>query len=178
MKPDEKLISQSIEYTARMFKLRRDIVQNAEGERREFSIVEHPGAVVILPQLADGTFVAIKQWRRAVDAALLEFPAGTLELGEDPQECARRELIEETNYEASEWHYLGELFPAPGFCSERQFCYLARGLTPKQGVLDEDEIIQVEHVTKEKFLSFAASEPAIDGKSLAVFLRAMAKGLV
>lgn len=178
MKPKEKIISSTIEYTARTFKVRRDTIETSEGAEKVFSIVEHPGAVVVVPQLADGTFLVLRQWRRAVESALLEFPAGTLEIGEDPFECAKRELIEETNHAATEWHPLGDLYPAPGFCSERQVCYLARGLTPCQGVLDEDEIIEVERMTKEEFLRFAATTDAVDGKSLAVFLRAMAKGLI
>lgn len=178
MKPKEQIIRQTIEYTARTFQVRRDVVQSAAGDERVFSIVEHPGAVVIVPQLPDGSFLVLRQWRRAVESALLEFPAGTLEVGENPLECAKRELIEETNHEASQWIPLGDLYPAPGFCSERQYCYLARGLTPKQGELDEDEIIEVERVTKDEFLRFAATTEVVDGKSLAVFLRALAKGLI
>jgi ADP-ribose pyrophosphatase len=178
MKPKERVISSTIEYKAHSFKVRRDTVETAVGAEKVFSIVEHPGAVVVVPQLADGSFLVLRQWRRAVESALLEFPAGTLEVGEDPFECAKRELIEETNHAASEWHPLGDLYPAPGFCSERQFCYLARGLTPAQGQLDEDEIIEVERVTKDEFLRFAATADVVDGKSLAVFLRAMAKGLI
>ncbi|NDC38711.1 MAG: NUDIX hydrolase [Proteobacteria bacterium] len=149
MRPKEQIISQSVEYKARSFIVRRDTVKTERGDERIYSVVQHPGAVVIVPQLADGSFLVLRQWRRAVDTALLEFPAGTLEVGEDPLECAKRELIEETNHEASEWHPLGELFPAPGFCSERQFCYLARGLTPRQGQLDEDEIIEVDRLTSQ-----------------------------
>ena len=93
-------------------------------------VVKHPGAVVILPQLADGRLLPIAQYRCAVGETVLEFPAGTLEPGEAPLACARRELIEETGYRADHWHALGTIYSSPGFCDERLHLFLASGLVP------------------------------------------------
>ena len=89
-------------------------------------VVKHPGAVVIMPQLEDGRLLVIAQYRFAVGETVLEFPAGTLEPGEAPLACARRELIEETGYRADHWHALGTIYSSPGFCDERQHLFLAR----------------------------------------------------
>ena len=178
MKAQEQILSKKVVYEGRILKVRQDTVQIHSGETREFTIVEHPGAVVVLPIMDDGTLVMVRQWRRAPGKELLEFPAGTLEKNEDPFDCAKRELIEETCFEGREWFPLGTQLPAPGFCDEVQHCYLARGLSAHPGELDEDEIIEVERVTKEEFLARAAQGDGVDAKSLAIYLLAVAKGLI
>ena len=178
MKSRERVVHQEVVYRGRVFDIRRDTVRLASGEQREFSIVQHPGAVVIIPQLSDGKFLLVRQWRRAVNRELIEFPAGTLEEGEEILACAKRELIEETSHEGAEWIPLGELLPVPGYANETQHCFLARNLTEKPGNLDEDEIIEVQTYSKDEVLALARSGEFCDAKSLAIFLRAMSMGLI
>jgi ADP-ribose pyrophosphatase len=107
-----------------------------------------------------------------------ELPAGTLSVGEDPLACAKRELIEETNYSAAQWESLGQLYPAPGFCDEVQYIYLARKLTPAVGALDHDEIITVHAVKFGDFERMIGSNEILDAKSVAIYFKAKLAGLL
>ena len=87
-------------------------------------VVEHPGAVVIVPLLDDGRVCLVQNYRIAVDATLVELPAGTLEPGESPAATAARELAEETGYTATNWQKLGELLMSPGIMHERTYMFV------------------------------------------------------
>src|SRR5205807_3049111 len=101
----------------------------------------------ILPFDRTGKLLLIEQFRPAVGEWLLEAPAGTLERGEDPLPCAKRELIEETGFQATRWTKLGFVYTAPGFCSEKIFLYKAWDLTPKFAQADDDEVIELRKMT-------------------------------
>lgn len=109
----------------------------------EFDRVVHPGAVVIVPQTKSKEFIMLRQYRHSVREHLIEFPAGTLEANEDPLKCAQRELSEEAGKGAHTWIKLGEIFPAPGFCSEKQFIFLAKDLFEAPGIPDLDESFDI-----------------------------------
>jgi ADP-ribose pyrophosphatase len=141
-------------------------------------IVMHSGAVVIIPVLNDGRLVTVFQYRHSIADSILEFPAGTLEKGEDPLDCAKRELAEETGYAAKDWAKLGTLFPAPGFCNELQHLFFAKGLTKATGELDEDEIIEVRYFSSLEIEKAIMDDSLRDAKSIACYLRAKLKGLV
>jgi ADP-ribose pyrophosphatase len=141
-------------------------------------VVKHPGAVVIIPQLEDGRLLLIAQYRFAVGATLLEFPAGTLEPGEAPLECARRELIEETGYRAEHWRALGITYPSPGYCDEQQHLFMATGLVPEHAAGDEDEIIEVKRLTVQEVERAIADETLVDAKSIAAYARAKLQGVL
>lgn len=131
-------------YSGRILGLRVDSVR-LSGERvfrRE--VVEHPGAVAVLPFLDDGKVLLIRQFRYAVGEVLLEIPAGTLEKGEDPPECARRELIEETGYEAGVLELLFSCFLAPGYSTERIHIFVASKLRKVGSRPEIDEEIELE----------------------------------
>ena len=131
-------------YSGRILGLRVDSVR-LSGEsvfRRE--VVEHPGAVAMLPFLDDGRVLLIRQFRYAVGEFLLEIPAGTLEKGEDPLECARRELIEETGYEAGVLELLFSCFLAPGYSTERIHIFVASKLRKVGSRPEIDEEIELE----------------------------------
>lgn len=93
----------------------------------EREVVIHPGAVVIIPQLGK-KLVLVRQYRPALDDWIIEFPAGTLERGEEPRKCAERELLEETGYRAGKLIYLGEIIASPGYSTEKIKVYLALDL--------------------------------------------------
>lgn len=117
-------------YTGRVLALRRDHVVMPDGRVAVREILEHPGAVAILPLDDDGSVVMIDQYRHAVRRRLRELPAGLLDIaGEDPLATAQRELEEEVGYAAREWSVLVDVVPSPGFSDESVRVFLARGLT-------------------------------------------------
>ena len=129
----ERGLTQESIYRGRVVKLRVDTVALPDGQMANREIVEHPGAVAILPITDDGQVVMVRQFRYAIGRITLEIPAGTCEPGEDVDETARRELLEETGFEASSWRYLGEFFVAPGYSTELIRLYEARGLVSAAG---------------------------------------------
>ncbi len=148
------------------------------GKLLERDLVFHPGAVVILPIDQDGNILFIRQYRHAIQQTILEIPAGTLEVGEEPMACARREIQEEVGHSAKVWREMGVIHPAPGFCNEVQHFYVATELTPETLPQDEDEIIEVEKIHKTKWQSFVASGEITDAKTLAALLKAQQAGLI
>jgi len=164
--------------STRSFRVAEIAYDHPGGKRIERSVVEHIGAVVILPIRGDGKIVMVRQYRWSVCEWLLELPAGTREIGEEPLITAQRELAEEIGCQATSWNYLGELLPAPGFCSERQHCYLAQGLSEKKAEGDEDEEIEIIPMTLKELESAITSNEIKDSKTIAVLGLARAKGLL
>ena len=144
-------------------------VERIEVDGREVvrEIVEHRGAAVVVPVRDDGKLVLVRQYRRAVDEVLLEFPAGTLELGEDPEGCARRELMEETGHEALELERLGTIYPAPGYTSEVIHVFLARARPVGRGTPEADEQIEVVLMGFDELLEKVISGEVKDAKTIA-----------
>lgn len=139
---ETRLSSETI-FQGRAVRLERDRVRLPDGTESVREVVRHPGAVVIVGLLADQRVVMIRQHRYCVGEALLELPAGTLEAGEDPLDCARRELAEETGYQSDDWTAVTSFYTTPGFTDERIHCFLARDLRPgAAGEADEDERIE------------------------------------
>jgi len=101
-----------------------------DGRLAQREVIEHPGAVVIIPVLDDGRICLIRNYRVAVQQELIELPAGTLEPGEPPIETARRELIEETGFRAASVSPLMQLLMSPGILHERMHVFLAQQLVP------------------------------------------------
>ncbi|HEY7710901.1 MAG TPA: NUDIX hydrolase [Candidatus Entotheonella sp.] len=165
-------------FTARTFDVVEECIRLATGTLARHVTVRHPGAAVILPRDDDGSLIVITQYRHSVRKSLLEFPAGTLEPGEDPLVCAKRELAEEAGQLARQWHSLGELHPAPGFCSETQYCFLATGLSPCDTHYDEDERIDITTMTSAQVAEAIRTGAMTDGKSIAIYARAKLSGLV
>ena len=133
-------------YDGHILNLRVDEVKLDNGKAAKREIVEHRGATAIVPMLEDGRVVLIRQYRYAASNELLEIPAGTLEPNEAPEDCARRELEEETGYKCQEMKKMMEIFLAPGYSTEKIHIYLAKGLSETKTRLEEDEQINVEKV--------------------------------
>ena len=115
----------------------------------------------------------LNQYRHAVGGMLWEIPAGTFDGKEDPLACARRELLEETGYSASNWTPLGAITPVPGYSDERIHLFLARGLTAKTQNLDADEIIEVHKVPIERLVAMIMEGGIEDAKTIAAVYRAL-----
>lgn len=157
-------------YTGLIFALRKDTVIEPGGIRVVRDIVEHPGAIVLLPLLANRRIVMVRQYRHAARKSLWELVAGRLEPGEPPLAAARRELLEETGYTARRFRKLLEFLPAPGYTSERMLIYTAEHLTPGRAQPEDDERLTVRSFTLPEILSRIRRGSITDGKTLAGIL--------
>jgi ADP-ribose pyrophosphatase len=139
----ETLVSTEKIYAGKMVSLRRDIVRLPNGKEAFREVVEHPGAVAVVPVLPDGRILLVRQFRHPVGKVLLEIPAGKLDAGEDPDECALRELEEETGYRAGTMERKTSIFTGPGFTDEVIHMYIACDLIKTAANPDEDEFLEV-----------------------------------
>jgi len=147
----------------------RDLVL-PNGRRTTFSIVEHPGAVAIVPVHANGDVVLLRQFRPSIGEEIYEIPAGTIEKGEAPLATAKREIVEETGLKAKQWTKISEFFTAPGFCTELMHVYVARGLSPASAEGDADEVLRPERMSIDAALKLIRSKKIRDAKSIAGLL--------
>jgi len=141
-----------------------------EGTDKRREVIIHPGAVVILPILDENHILLIKNERFVVNETLWELPAGTLELNEKPLDTAKRELIEETGYEATEVKVLTQFYTTPGICNEIMYAYVATNLTFVGQKLDDMEKITVEKVAWKDVLKMINDGIICDGKTIATLL--------
>jgi ADP-ribose pyrophosphatase len=144
----------------------RDLVL-PNGRRTTFSIVEHPGAVAIVPVHANGDVVLLRQFRPTIGEEIYEIPAGTIEKGEAPLATAKREIIEETGFKARQWTKIAEFFTAPGFCTELMHVYVARGLSPASAEGDADEVLRPVRMSIDQALKLVRTKKIRDAKSIA-----------
>ena len=139
-------------YKGRIFNFVTENLTLPNGRDTEMAFIRHPGSIAVVPLLDDNTVVMEVQYRHPVREYLLEIPAGTLEPGESPLICAKRELMEETGYRAQELVELGKIHMIPAYSDEEIHVFIARGLTPAEQNLDPDEIIEVVTYPLEKAL--------------------------
>ena len=155
------------------FEINRLILPN--GHEGEYGSIIHPGAALAVPITNDFKVIILRQYRFAVSRYLLEFPAGTLEVGETPLKSIKREIKEETGYEAKTWDKLGVLVPAPGYADEEIHLFLARDLSKLKkiptGDLDEDiEVLILSPLELDNLI--ASGEEILDGKTVTAWFRA------
>lgn len=141
---ESKVHRRSRFYQGAHFSFDTEDITLPNGVRTEMAMVRHPGSAAVIPFSDGATIILIRQFRHVVGEAVLEIPSGTMEQGEtDPLACARRELTEETGFEAAEFIDLGAIYILPSYSDEKIQLYLARDLTPSRQNLDHDEIIDV-----------------------------------
>lgn len=138
----EKTISSDRIYTGKVISLKVDTVEIENKGYQKREIVEHQGAVAIVALTDDDKVVLIKQFRKPIEQVIWEIPAGKLEIGETPKECAIRELKEETGYSAKNIKLIHKFFTSSGFSNQKIYIFLATGLTKGEHKFDEDEIIE------------------------------------
>ncbi len=163
----EHVIETKIIYKGKLINVRIDEILLKNGNKYVREIVEHPGAVAILPFLDNDTILMVKQYRRAADKVLLEIPAGTLNKNETPENCALRELEEETGYRAHKIEKLGTFYLAPGYSTEIIYAFLAKELEKQKQRLEIDEDIVVEKVKIKDLLTMINEGKIEDAKTLA-----------
>jgi len=152
-------------YDGRVINLRVDTVELPNRKYAKREIVEHKGAVAILA-LEENKMILIKQYRKAAEDFLIEVPAGKIEHGEDPINCASRELLEETGYIPKKLEQLCEFYTTPGFSNEKIYLFLASDLTFSEQDLDEDEFIIVEKVDIMEALQMIERSEIVDAKTI------------
>jgi ADP-ribose pyrophosphatase len=157
-------------YKGKVFNVRQDQVRMPTGKIVSLDIVDHHGAVAVVPVDELGQIWFIRQYRYAAGQELLELPAGVLEESESPDEAAGREIREEIGMAAGELKRVGGYFLAPGYSTEYLHVFLATHLSPSPLPQDEDELIVVEKIPVEKAYKMAQSGQLSDSKSLAALL--------
>jgi ADP-ribose pyrophosphatase len=160
-------------HTGRYLEVRQATIQRADGSRSQRDIVWHPGAVTIVAVDEVDRVLLVRQWRVPAGRALLELPAGTLDVHdgttEDPDLAARRELEEETGYRAATWRKVSSFWTAPGFASELMHLYLATDLQAAHHDRlgpDEDEHLELRRATLHEALAFIDDGTIADAKSI------------
>ncbi len=144
----------------------RDTVRLPDGREATREFVLHPGAVMVIGLLDDGRVVLERQFRHPMQAVMIEFPAGKLDAGEASLVCAKRELLEETGYRASEWAFAGRLSPTVAYSDERIDIWFARGLTLGERQLDDGEFLDVFSATPAELHAWCFTGEVIDCKTL------------
>ncbi|MBP2649778.1 MAG: hydrolase [Firmicutes bacterium] len=168
----EKLIEKKTILAGKVLNVRVDRVLLPNGKETTREVVTHPGAVAVVPRLADGSIIMVRQYRYPVGEMLLEIPAGKLNYGEDPDDCAGRELEEETGYVAGKMTKLGSIYSTPGFSDEILHLYMAEDLRQTAQNLDEDEFLAVETYSSQDIRAMLADNIIQDAKSVAGLLLA------
>ena len=155
---------------SRKFRVVRRSIESGDGNQEKRDLIIHPGAAVILPITSDKKVVMVRNYRWSITRDLLELPAGTLEILEDPQACAFRELEEETGYTAGTLRPLCRFYSSPGLMTELMHAYVATDLTPGPQHLSSDEKIKVEIMSFEEIEHAMRIGRIMDAKTMATIL--------
>ncbi|MEM7793471.1 MAG: NUDIX hydrolase [Cyanobacteria bacterium P01_C01_bin.118] len=169
-----QLLKKCLFYAGRKFDFEVNRLRLPNKVEGQWECIRHPGGSMAVPITSDGKLLMVRQYRFAVQGRLLEFPAGTIEVDEDPFTTIQREIEEETGYRANEWHNLGKFPLAPGYSDEYIFAFLASDLeqleiAPEQ---DDDEDIEVVLITPEEFEQAIVAGEGVDAKSIAGYFMA------
>jgi ADP-ribose pyrophosphatase len=160
-----KIISSVQLLDCQLFRVNRSTIEENE-TIYDRHIIKHNGSAVIIPVFADKTVALVRQYRHAAQKYLLELPAGSLEVGENPQDGALREIQEEIGFAAGKIELLTEFYVSPGFLDEKMFVFLATDLVEVGQNLDDDEFIEVERKTFPEIYQMIANGEFEDAKTM------------
>lgn len=174
---DERLaeseLKSEVVFRGKLLDVRRDLVRLPDGREATREYIRHPGAVVIVAVLPDGRLLFERQFRYPLRRVFIELPAGKIDADEDILECARRELREETGFEADEWRHLGVMHPCIGYSDERIEIFLARELEAVGHAWDEGEFLEILSLGVEEAEAAVHDGRITDGKTIAALFRAL-----
>jgi len=162
----EKTLSTKTVYHGKMIQVNVEQVLLPNGRKSEREIVLHPGAVGILAITSAEKIILVKQFRKALNQAILEIPAGKLESGEDPSSCAARELKEETGYTTTNMTQIGKFHTSPGFSDEVIYLFQAKGLQSGKAVPDADEFVELMELSFDEAIEMVNKGNIVDAKTL------------
>lgn len=165
-------------FAGRVFTVRVEEHLLPDGRCAEFEMVHHSGGAAVLPILADGRVLMIRQFRPAGGGLLWEIPAGRVEPGEDPATCVARELEEEAGYRAGRIERLGEVLPTVGYCNERIHLFVARELSAVPRAPEPDEFIDVVPLPAAEVFALLDQGQIPDGKTQLALLLAHRRNLL
>lgn len=165
-----QLIEKQVIYDGAKVRLELHHLEDENGRRHRREVCVHPGAVVVLPLLPDGRVLLIRTRRYAVGQILLELPAGTLEKGENPMNCAGRELQEETGYLAGRLKPIGGFYSSPGILSEKLYAFAAYDLQKTQTALEPGEEIELVPISMPAAMEMIRVGEIADGKTIATLM--------
>ncbi len=171
MKLSEKSVKTQRIYDGKIIKLDVDTVTLPDGNEATREIVRHPGGVGIVAIDSDDNIYLVRQYRRPYDEILLEIPAGKLDVGENPDCAAMRELSEETGFNCVNLKFIGSFYPSVGFLDENLRMYLATELTEGEIHTDDDEFLKLEKMPFEDAVNLVMSGEIKDGKTIAAILK-------
>jgi 8-oxo-dGTP pyrophosphatase MutT (NUDIX family) len=167
-----EFIKSEVLLQGRTFKVRRDTLKTPDGRETKLEIIEHGGSVVLVPVDREGNVLFVRQYRHATGKEILELPAGTREEEEPYEDCAAREIREETGMEAGRLQKVGAFYLAPGYSSEFMAVFLATDLRDNPLQADDDEFLQVEKIPVHEVTAMFEQGNIPDSKSLAAWLLA------
>ena len=160
-----QLESQQI-FNGEFINVKQDTVLLPDKTQAIREYITHPGASVIVAVTADKQIIMEYQYRYAVKQLMLELPAGKLEIDEDPKECAKRELLEETGYSGNNWTYLGTTLPCIGYCNEKMVYYLATELSYSKPNLDAGEFLETVTLPLSEIYELIYTNQITDNKTI------------
>ncbi len=155
-----------------IFAIDRDRLTESNGMEVVRDVIRHPGGAGALPLFADGRVALVRQYRHPARAELLEIPAGRIEPGEDPEDCAAREVEQETGFRPGRIKRLAGFYSTPGFCEEILHVFLATDLTPTSQQLDHDELVEVHLLALDEALKMIDRGEIVDSKTIIALLLA------
>lgn len=167
----EKQISSEYIFKGKIINLRVDDALLPNGATATREVIEHNGGVCVLPLTKEEEVLMVEQFRYPYQKEVLEIPAGKKDPKEEPLECGKRELKEETGATALKYQFLGELYPSPGYCGEIIYMYLATELSYGKTNPDEDEFLNIKKVPLEKAIEMVMSGEIKDSKTQAAILK-------
>lgn len=157
-------------FEGKIIKLKVDDVKLPNGKISTREIVEHPGGVAVIATKDNGKILMVRQFRKPANEVLLEIPAGKLEYGENPEFCAKRELLEETGYKADNVKHLITFYTTPGFSNEKMYLYFAKNLIKNNSKTDEDEFLEVCEYSPEELMKMVLNNEIKDSKTIVAIL--------
>lgn len=170
---NHQVLSRKVMYEGHAFNVEELQVKLPDSRQRAYDLVDHNDSVTIIPVDKNGYIWFVRQYRVGSEKTLLELPAGVMDEGEKPEECAKREIREETGMSAAKFRHLISFYLAPGYCNEMNHVFLATNLSKSPLESDEDEFLEPVKIHRDEIKEIIRSGQLQDGKSIAALYAAL-----